>query len=463
MFGHEEEEERVTLIDEGLLIDKTFLEQERRACRTLEQRLRSLAERTATQKATYEEKLQLNESGGGIRAKLVRASSEIKLKRKDPRFSPQNPFASPFPPHQLCGSIITPSTDGHASSAGTTPATPSSSTMDHNNGLLTMDEEDVEQMLCLIEGLEARNASLNSLLQQREEEFASIQAKFDELRSLQRALDAINEAEEAEEATIRVEDAGRTPNARTHTTHVQLNQSYMQYASPATNALTTMSGKLTQREDEIQELNQLLEQMARDKDQLVRDNDVAQQSLAAEREAMLAFHSRELIRVQIETKHECTAQQVQVQAMSMEAHANAQTQMMEELFTSKKLHSDDTNDEVIRDLRSRNDDLQTRNDVLISQLHKRDDEFAVTIQRLEEMRSTLATANDGTLTPSDTFVHLLTSYPPPVTSFNMCSQYESFGRFGEPLSVHVRRFNDSSRGVGSHAIRTLALEDCHVA
>ena len=163
MFSHDDEE-RVTLIDEGLLIDKTFLDQERRACIVIEQRLRSLAERTATQKATYEEKLlltdylkesELNEVGG-IRGKLVRASSEIKQKRKDPRFSPQNVFfGSPFPPHQLCGSIITPSTDGHdgktSSSAGTTPATPSSSTMDNNNGLLTMDEEDVEQMLSLIE------------------------------------------------------------------------------------------------------------------------------------------------------------------------------------------------------------------------------------------------------------------------------------------------------------------------
>ena len=437
----QEGEERVTLIDEGLLIDKTFLERERRACVVIEQRLRSLAERTATQKATYEEKLQLsdylNESelneGGGIRAKLVRASSEVKLKRKDSRFSPQG-FHSPFPPHQLCGSIITPSTDGHdgktSSSAGTTPATPSSSTMDHHNGLLTMDEEEVEQMLCLIEGLEARNASLNSLLQQREEEFTSIQAKFEELRSLQRALDAINEAEEEEEATIRVEDAGRTPSARTHMTNVQRNKSYMQYASPATNALTTMSGKLTQREDEILELNQLIEQMARDKEQLVRDNDVAQQSLAAEREAMLAFHSRELIRMQMETKKECIEQQVQT--TSVEANANAQSQMMEELFNTRSLLTDDNNNVVMRELQAQNNDLQTRNNVLISQLHKRDDEFAVTIQRLEEMRSALATANDGKHTLSSTLVRpfatsytLSTSFP--LFSFCVCSQYESFG------------------------------------
>ena len=166
-----------------------------------------------------------------------------------------------------------------------TPAGPRDNSNGHSGrggGVLTLDEHDADLVLQLIEGLEARSASLGGLLQHREEEFRAIQTKFDELRALQAALDAITEEEEAAAQRRAAEDGPAAAAAAgdvdvavggpadADSAPPQPSTSASAAAVPtrptsvAVNAVATVTAKLHQRESELETLNELLLEVTRE-------------------------------------------------------------------------------------------------------------------------------------------------------------------------------------------------------
>ena len=213
---------------------------------TLHDRLRSLVEKTATHCARNQDTID-KYLASNVRGKLLRASNE----RRKTHGKENN--------ESKRGTSFTPYTDE------TTIASPSAPRQ--SGTLLSLDEDDVDQVLQLIEALEARNGSLQNVLRHREDEFRSIQTKFNELRALQCALDAIDEEEEA----ARLVERGTTPHSPVDDAvdrqQATINARHM---TAATNAVASVTAKLYQREEEVTLLNNLLEDLTREYDDQVK-------------------------------------------------------------------------------------------------------------------------------------------------------------------------------------------------
>jgi len=261
---HDDDDSYLTVIDAGIVLTPSMLEDERDGCDALEERLRSLQEKTATtvqrspQPRSPPPRLPL--SGvktplTGVRGKLLLASAAKRA-------------ASHRTVTRLFG---TPGSPAPAGSVDTTPGTPLSAA----DGGLVLTEGDIEELLALIEGLEARNTVLDGLLLQRDADFTALKGKFDELCALQRALDAAYEEEEDEE-----EKAGGPLPPDTPTTPRRRQQQQQQHAAWA----VALTDKLARRDADVAALESRLAAAA-------REHALA---LAAERDAMLSFHRAEV-------------------------------------------------------------------------------------------------------------------------------------------------------------------------
>ena len=354
---------------------------------TLHDRLRSLVERTATNCARNQETIDsyLALSASNVRGKLVSIQASNETQRRKTQVSTGSPTKRDG----------TPSTDETtiASSGGT---------------LLSLDENDVDQVLQLIEALEARNGTLQNILRHREDEFRSIQTKFNELRALQCALDAIDEEEEAARNVERgttpsspVDDAEDRQQAIIRTRHI----------TAATNAVTAVTAKLCQREEEVTLLNNLLEDLTREYDdqgnevkELVKYNtSLSEQLLAKEEElrndarrwakaeqTMLASHNALIEELDV-LKASTLPEQLGMLTRELNAAINENTSANQRITMLQDSHQKLTDESIVQEQALAA--VEKRNEVLIEQLLARDLEFESTIQGLEDMRSALATAN----------------------------------------------------------------------
>ena len=360
-------------------------------------RLRSLVEKTATHCARNQETIDsyLQLSASNVRGKLLRASNETQ--RRKTHSNENNDVTLGSPSSKRDGISFTPYTDETATASA-------------NSGtLLSLDEEDVDQILQLIEALEARNGTLQNILRHREDEFRSIQTKFNELRALQCALDAIDEEEEAARLVERgttqpssVDDVGNRQ---------QINARHM---TAATNAVTSVTAKLCQREEEVALLNNLLEDLTREYDdqgkevkELGKYNTSLSEQLLAKEEELRSDARRWAIAEQtMRAAHNALIEEHD--ALRASAHSEQVEFLTRELNTAKSENSSanlrfttlqESHQHLVDESIAREQAfaaVEKRNEVLIEQLLARDLEFESTIQGLEDMRSALATANQVT-------------------------------------------------------------------